>query len=126
MDRPFSRDHPELGQVAPERVDRLGALANQQVPRAEHDGCGLLVRALEGDEPHGGALGGVADASASAMSFFCRLSGGVAADRTVLPVCGRSAPIMRLQRLPIILSIIAERRPERREAALVAYQTLQK
>ena len=44
-----------------ERVDGLGALANQQVPRAEHNGCGLLVRALEGDEAHVRALGGLAD-----------------------------------------------------------------
>src|SRR3954451_13180885 len=41
--------------------DGLGALANQQVPRAEHDGGGLLVRALEGHEAHGRALGGLAD-----------------------------------------------------------------
>src|SRR3954466_10433929 len=54
MDRPFGSDHPELGQVTAERVDGLGALANQQVPRAEHDGGGLLVRALEGDKAHGG------------------------------------------------------------------------
>ena len=39
MDRPFSSDHPELGQVTAERVDGLRALANQQVPRAEHDGA---------------------------------------------------------------------------------------
>ena len=34
---------------------------HQQVPRAEHDGCGLLVRALEGHKAHGRALGGLAD-----------------------------------------------------------------
>src|SRR3954452_7940692 len=61
MDRPFGGDHPELGQVAPERVDGLGALANQQVAGAEHDGCGLLVRALEGYKAHGGTLSGLAD-----------------------------------------------------------------
>src|SRR4051812_36734512 len=61
MDRSFDGDHPELGQVAPERIDGLGALANQQVPRAEHDGGGLLVRALEGDKAHGGTLSGLAD-----------------------------------------------------------------
>src|SRR4051794_35710047 len=38
---PFGGDHTELGQVTAERLDGLGALANQQVPRAEHDGCGL-------------------------------------------------------------------------------------
>src|SRR3954451_22807371 len=61
MDRSFGGDHPELGQVAPERIDGLGALENQQVPRAEHDGCGLLVRALEGYKAHGGTLSGLAD-----------------------------------------------------------------
>jgi hypothetical protein len=55
----------------------LRALANQQVPRAEYDGVGLLVRALEGHEAHGGTLGGLArSASASAMSFFWRLTNG--------------------------------------------------
>ena len=61
MDRSFGSDHPELGQVTAERIDGLGALANQQVPRAEHDGCGLLVRALNGDKAHSRALGGLAD-----------------------------------------------------------------
>src|SRR4051794_38593602 len=61
MDRPFGGDHPELGQVTAERIDGLGALANQKIPRAKHNGCGLLVRALEGHKPHGRALGGLAD-----------------------------------------------------------------
>src|SRR5829696_7682963 len=61
MNRPFGGDHSELGQVPAERVDGLRALANQQVPRAEHDGGGLLVRALEGHKAHGGALSGLAD-----------------------------------------------------------------
>src|SRR3954462_280982 len=52
MDQPFGSDHPEFGQVPAERVDGLGALANQQVPRAEHDGGGLLVRTLEGNKAH--------------------------------------------------------------------------
>jgi hypothetical protein len=29
MDRPFGSDHPEFGQVPAERVDGLGALADQ-------------------------------------------------------------------------------------------------
>ena len=61
MDRPFGGDHPEFGQVPAERVDGLGALADQKIPRAEHDGCGLLVRTLEGHKAHGRALGGLAD-----------------------------------------------------------------
>src|SRR4051812_34731472 len=61
MNRSFSGDHPELGQVTAERVDGLGALANQQVPRAKHDGGGLLVRALEGNKAHSGPLSGLAD-----------------------------------------------------------------
>src|SRR3954470_15925576 len=67
MDRPFGGDHPELSQVTAERVYVLRALTNQQVPRAECDGGGLLVRALEGNEAHGGTLGSLArSASASA------------------------------------------------------------
>src|SRR3954452_16323328 len=61
MGRPFSSDHPELGQVTAQRVDGLRALANQQVPRAEHDGGGLLVRSLDGHKAHGRALGGLTD-----------------------------------------------------------------
>src|SRR3954466_4312167 len=61
MSRSFGSNHAELGQVTAERVDGLGALADQQVPRAEHDGGGLLVRALEGDKAHGGTLSGLAD-----------------------------------------------------------------
>src|SRR3954463_5381954 len=61
MDRSFGGDHPELGQVTAQRVDGLGALANQKIPRAEHDGGGLLVRAFEGHKAHGRALGGLAD-----------------------------------------------------------------
>src|SRR3954470_22928335 len=61
MDQPFGRDHPEFGQVPAERVDGLGALADQKVPRAEHNGCGLLVRTLEGNKAHSGPLSGLAD-----------------------------------------------------------------
>src|SRR3954452_20432996 len=61
MNRSFGSNHAELGQVTAERVDGLGALANQQVPRAKHDGGGLLVRALEGNKAHSGTLGGLAD-----------------------------------------------------------------
>src|SRR4051812_40494394 len=61
MDWSFGGDHPELGQVTAERVDGLCALTNEQVPRAEHNGCGLLVRALEGHEAHSGALSRLAD-----------------------------------------------------------------
>src|SRR3954451_7231726 len=61
MNRSFGGDHAELGQVTAERVDGLGALANQQVPRAKHDGGGLLVRALEGNKAHSGPLSGLAD-----------------------------------------------------------------
>src|SRR5918993_588044 len=61
MDRPFGSDHAELGQVTAERVDGLRALANQQVPGAKHNGCGLRVLALEGNKAHGGPLSGLAD-----------------------------------------------------------------
>src|SRR3954447_8329523 len=61
MNRSFGSDHAELGQVPAERVDGLGALANQQVPRAKHDGGGLLVRAFEGHKAHSGPLSGLAD-----------------------------------------------------------------
>ncbi len=42
-------------------VDDLGALADQQIARPEDHGRGLLRLALHGDEPHGRALGGLAD-----------------------------------------------------------------
>ena len=71
----FGGDHPELGQVAAERVDGLGALANQQVPRAKHDGCGLWLR-LEATKRIVGRWAASQIASASAMSFFCRLTKG--------------------------------------------------
>src|SRR3954467_14541411 len=61
MDRSFGSDHPELGQVTAERVDGLRALADQKIPRAEHDGGGLLVRTLEGNKAHRGPLSGLAD-----------------------------------------------------------------
>src|SRR5215217_3212935 len=61
MDRPFGGDHPELGQVTAERVDGLGALANQQVSRAKHNGCGLRLLTFHSHEAHGGALSGLAD-----------------------------------------------------------------
>src|SRR5215212_2744798 len=44
-----------------ERVDGLRALADQKVPRAEHDGCGLLVRTLAGNKAHSEPLSGLAD-----------------------------------------------------------------
>src|SRR4051812_39229966 len=77
MDRPFSGDQPELGQVTAERVDGLCALANQPVSRAKHNGCGLRLLTVHSHEAHGGTLGGLArSASASAMSFFWRLTNG--------------------------------------------------
>jgi hypothetical protein len=77
MDRPFSSDHPELDQVTAERIDGLRALAHQQVPRAEHDGCGLLVRALEGHKAHGRALGGLADRLGISSAVLLSLDKGL-------------------------------------------------
>ncbi len=100
MDRPFSSDHPELGQVTAERIDGLRALAHQQVPRAEHDGCGLLVRALEGHKAHGRAPGGLADRLSIGHVVLVPLDKGLdvsgrdEADR-VAELGDLAAPIMR-------------------------------
>src|SRR4051794_16005362 len=47
--------------MASQGIDGLGALANQQVSRAEHDGSGLRLLTFHGHEAHGGPLGGLAD-----------------------------------------------------------------
>src|SRR3954470_7289734 len=47
--------------MASQGIDGLGALANEQVSRAEHDGSGLRLLTLHGHEAHGGALSGLTD-----------------------------------------------------------------
>jgi hypothetical protein len=50
-------DHAVLGEVPAQRVDDLGALADEQIARPEdHSRC-LLSLALDGHEAHGRALG---------------------------------------------------------------------
>src|SRR4051794_21415285 len=61
MKGPFGRNDAELSQMASQGIDGLGALANQQVSRAEHNGCGLRLLTFHGHEAHGGPLGGLAD-----------------------------------------------------------------
>ena len=50
-----------LGQMAPQGVDGLGALAHEQVARAEHHAAGLLLFVLHRREPHARPLRGLAD-----------------------------------------------------------------
>src|SRR3954449_3733725 len=61
MRRALACDQAVLGQMTADGVDDLRALADQQVAGPEHDGRGLLGLALDGDEPHGRALGRLAD-----------------------------------------------------------------
>ena len=61
MRRALGRDQAILGQMTADGVDDLRALAHQQIAGPEHDGRCLLGLALDGDEPHGRALGRLAD-----------------------------------------------------------------
>jgi hypothetical protein len=46
------RDHPELGQMRPQRIDQGGALANQPFPATMQQQCGLLLGCLDCHKPH--------------------------------------------------------------------------
>src|SRR3954467_3107465 len=77
MDRPFGGDHPELGQVAPERVDGLGALANQQSRVRNTTAAACWFALLRATKRLVGRWAASQIASASAMSFFWRLTNGL-------------------------------------------------
>ena len=64
----------EFRQMAAQRVDRLRALANQQISRAEQHPPGLLPFRLHGDKSIVGRDAASQIASASASSFLWRLT----------------------------------------------------
>ena len=47
MGRPLWKDQTELGQVTPQRIDQLGALANEALVGSERHGAGLMFGALD-------------------------------------------------------------------------------
>src|SRR4051812_46088826 len=59
--RPATSIGPRVLPVGSLQQRGLGALANQQVPRAEHNGGGLRLLTFHGHEAHGGTLSGLAD-----------------------------------------------------------------
>ena len=59
--RPLRRDDAELREVSPQRVDRLRALANQQIARAEQHALRLLLPRLYRHETHRRPRGRLAD-----------------------------------------------------------------
>ena len=73
MDWPLGRNDPELRQMATQRVDRLGALAHQKIACPEqHAPCCSFV--FTATKLMVGRDAASQIASASAASFFCRLT----------------------------------------------------
>ena len=70
-------DLPELGRVAPQGVDRLRALSDQQLAHAEPRRSPLLLLALTGTNRMLGRCAASQMASASAASFFWRRTNGL-------------------------------------------------
>jgi hypothetical protein len=53
--------HPELSQMAADRIDDLGPLTDQKITSAKHNGGSLLLLALHRHKTHGRSLCGFAD-----------------------------------------------------------------
>src|SRR5262245_22509235 len=68
------RHDAKLGKVGADRVDHRGLLTDEQVPRTMKDQAALLLRRLGLDKPHLALVTASQIASASAASFFCRLT----------------------------------------------------
>jgi hypothetical protein len=51
---PNRRNDPELGKMAPDRVDHRGLLTDEQMARSVEQQAALLLRSLGGHEPHVG------------------------------------------------------------------------
>ena len=68
--------HTELYLMAPQGVDRLGALTKQQIAHAENHPPGLLRFSPHRHEPYARVGGRLAVPSASATSFLWRLTKG--------------------------------------------------
>ena len=69
-------DDPELGQMRTNGIDDGGLLANEEMPRATKRQAALLFWGLGRDKPLIGSRDRFANRSASAVSFFCRLTYG--------------------------------------------------
>jgi hypothetical protein len=74
--RSFRRNQPKLGQMPPQRVDKSCALSDQELVRPEGHRAALRLGTLHSHEPHRWARSRLRNGSASALSFFCRLTNG--------------------------------------------------
>jgi hypothetical protein len=52
MGRPLRQDQPELGQVAPQRIDQLRALTDEALVGSERHGARLMLSALHRNAMH--------------------------------------------------------------------------
>jgi hypothetical protein len=68
------RNEAELGKVGSERVDQLGALTDQKIPRSMQHEQGLLIGDLIGTNRIDGRVTASQMAAASAASLFDRLT----------------------------------------------------
>jgi hypothetical protein len=68
------RHDPELGEERTDRVDNRSLLADEQMPGAMEHQATLLLRCLVGTNLMFGLVTASQIASASAASFFCRLT----------------------------------------------------
>ena len=71
---PDRRDNAELSEVGSDRINHRGLLADKQMARAMKRQAGLLLRVLVGTNRMVALVTVSQIASASAMSFFCRLT----------------------------------------------------
>jgi hypothetical protein len=60
VERALCDHHPELSQMAANRIDDLGPLTDKKMS-AKHNGGGLLLLALHRHETHGRSLCGLSD-----------------------------------------------------------------
>ena len=76
MDQPLARHPAVLGHEAAKRVDELGSLTHQQIAGPEHCSARLLRLAFTDTNRMLGRCAASQIASASAASFFWRLTNG--------------------------------------------------
>jgi hypothetical protein len=77
MSDALRKDVAVFKQVTAQSVDALRTLTHQEIPGSEHDAVRLLLFGLDGNEAHARPLAASQMASASAASFFCRLTNGL-------------------------------------------------
>jgi hypothetical protein len=66
-----------LGKMCAKGIDQLRSLTDEEVSRPEKHGASLLGFSLWNHEPHRRPVAASTIASASAASFFCRLTKGL-------------------------------------------------